>query len=214
MNSPRDALFSRAYILGGSPCSGKSTIAEMLAAKYGFVYYKADDHDPAHMQLAKPDHQPVMFKASRMSWDEIWSRPPSELLQDELDYYRERFPFILDDLYQLELNKEVILEGAAFLPDLINPYAVNRENVVYMIPTVEFQLHHYQQRPWIQGILTECRDPRQAFDHWMQRDRLFGQEVIRQANALGYQVVLIDGLVDVQTQFKMIEKQFRLERNE
>jgi len=29
----------------------------------------------------------VMFKISKMSWDEIWSRSPSELLTDELTYY-------------------------------------------------------------------------------------------------------------------------------
>lgn len=31
------------YILGGSPCSGKSTIAGMLQKEYGFYYYKVDD---------------------------------------------------------------------------------------------------------------------------------------------------------------------------
>ena len=31
------------YYLGGSPCCGKSTIAEKLSKKYGFKYYKVDD---------------------------------------------------------------------------------------------------------------------------------------------------------------------------
>lgn len=30
------------YYIGGSPCSGKSTVAEMIAEKYGFHYYKVD----------------------------------------------------------------------------------------------------------------------------------------------------------------------------
>lgn len=38
-------LFSQAYILGGSPCSGKSIVAEMVATQYGFHYYKADDYE-------------------------------------------------------------------------------------------------------------------------------------------------------------------------
>ncbi len=213
MNSHLEALFSKAYILGGSPCSGKSTIAEMLIAKYGFQYYKADDYDPAHMQRSQPDQQPVMFKISKMSWDGIWSRSPSELLKDELAYYHECFPFILDDLCQLELQTPVVLEGTAFLPDLIVHYPVRSSHVVYMVPTMEFQLYHYQQRPWIQGILKECRDPQQSFDHWMKRDGLFSQEVIHLAKASGFQVILVDGSVDIQTQFKAIEKQFRLESN-
>ena len=32
------------YIIGGSPCSGKSTIAEMIAEKYDFNYFKVDDY--------------------------------------------------------------------------------------------------------------------------------------------------------------------------
>jgi hypothetical protein len=145
-----------------------------------------------------------------MSWDEIWSRSPSELLKDEIAYYREGFSFILDDLYQFDSETPVILEGAAFLPDLIHQYPVNHLHVVYMIPTIAFQLHHYQQRPWIQGILMECRNPRQAFDNWMKRDELFGQEVLRQANLYGFRAITVDGSVDIETQAKDVEQQFRL----
>src|SRR6266496_6077454 len=136
MNSDLQQLFLHAYFLGGSPCSGKSTIAEMLAAKYGFQYYKADDHETNHMQRSTPDLQPIMFKYSRMSWDEIWSQTAEKLLHDEMEYYRERFPFILNDLNQLNLETPVILEGAAFLPELIQ-YPVKHENLVFMIPTIE-----------------------------------------------------------------------------
>jgi adenylate kinase family enzyme len=210
MKTHLEALFSKAYILGGSPCSGKSTIAEILVARYGFQYYKADDHDPDHMQRSQPDRQPVMFKISKMSWDEIWSRSPSELLEDELTYYHERFPFILDDLGQLESQTPAVFEGAAFLPDLIVHCPVKSSHIVYMVPTTEFQLHHYKQRPWIDTILKDCRDPKQAFEHWMKRDVLFGQEVIRQADAAGFQVIVVDGSVDVNLQCEGIEKQFRL----
>lgn len=211
MNPHLQKLFSQAYVLGGSPCSGKSTIAEMLVAKYQFQYYKADDHDPEHMQRSHPDQQPVMFKISKMSWEEVWSRSPSELLKDELAYYHERFPFILEDLSELELEKPVILEGAAFLPDLVHRYPVDHRNAVFMVPTVDFQLYHYQQRPWIKEILKECRDPQQAFDNWMQRDALFAREVIRQADEHGFHAIVVDGSMDIQTQFKLIQQQFRLD---
>ena len=31
------------YYIGGSPCCGKSTVAEMIAKKYNFEYLKVDD---------------------------------------------------------------------------------------------------------------------------------------------------------------------------
>jgi dephospho-CoA kinase len=73
-NTDLQKLFSQAYILGGSPCSGKSTIAEMFSNQYDFPCYKADDHESEHMSRARPDSQPIMFQYSKMKWDEIWSR--------------------------------------------------------------------------------------------------------------------------------------------
>ena len=203
-------LISQAYILGGSPCSGKSTVAEMLAAQYGFHYYKADDHDPEHMARAQADIQPITFKYAHMGWDAIWSQSPEQLLVDETTYYHERFPFILEDLGKLPPEKPVILEGAAFLPELIHPFLPKPEQVVFMIPTLEFQLHHYSQRPWIQSILKDCHDPKQAFDNWMQRDHLFGQAITQKAASYGYSVIIVDGSVDIQGQFERIKTQFKI----
>lgn len=31
------------YYIGGSPCSGKSTIAEILSERYDLYYFKVDD---------------------------------------------------------------------------------------------------------------------------------------------------------------------------
>lgn len=41
------------YIIGGSPCSGKSTIAEMIAEKYDFIYFKVDDYLEQYMKDRK-----------------------------------------------------------------------------------------------------------------------------------------------------------------
>ena len=208
-NSYLEHLFSRAYILGGAPCSGKSTIAEMFSAEYGLYYYKADDYESEHMKRPHPEQQPVMCKYSNMDWNEIWSQAPEKLCTDEIVYYHERFPFILDDLKQLGLEKPIILEGAAFLPELINQYPVKCENIVFMIPTMTFQLHHYSQRPWIQSILNKCRDPKQAFENWMNRDQRFCQEITRQADKTGFQVIFVDGSVGIQEQFETIKTQFK-----
>jgi 2-phosphoglycerate kinase len=203
-------IFSQAFILGGSPCSGKSTIAEMLSSQHGFHDYKADDFESDHMSRAQPDRQPTMVRYSKLKWDEIWSQSPAKLLTDEMTYYHERFHFILDDLNHLKTEKPVILEGAAFLPELIAQFPVKHENVIFMIPTMDFQLHHYSQRPWIQSILSECHDPKQAFDNWMARDNLFGEEVIRKANELGFIIIRVDGSVDIPSQFEAIQIQFGL----
>lgn len=68
-------LFSNAFILGGSPYSAKSTIAEKLSAQFDFQYYKVDDHEQDHIGRSTPERHPVMHRYSNMSWQEIWSQP-------------------------------------------------------------------------------------------------------------------------------------------
>ena len=61
-----------------------------------------------------------------MGWNEIWSRPVAVQVADELAFYRERFEFILEDLEAFDPERPLILEGAAFLPELISRYKPNR----------------------------------------------------------------------------------------
>lgn len=38
------------YFIGGSPCSGKSTVAEILSRKYDLHYFKVDDYLDTYMK--------------------------------------------------------------------------------------------------------------------------------------------------------------------
>ena len=40
------------YFIGGSPCSGKSTVAEILAEKYDLYYFKVDDFLEEYTKMA------------------------------------------------------------------------------------------------------------------------------------------------------------------
>jgi len=197
-------LFSQAYILGGSPCSGKSTIAEKLCAQYEFEYYRVDDHDSAHIARCRPDRHPVMFNYSKMPWNTIWMRPVSLQVQEEFEFYRERFEMIVQDLAGYTAGSTLLLEGAAYYPDLIWPYAGSSPRVIYMVPTKAFQVQHYRQRPWIHHILSECEDPEQAFENWMARDALFGQEVLNQAKTYEYRTIVVDGTCTVDEQYEQV----------
>lgn len=204
------ALFSQAYILGGSPCSGKSTIAERLASHFDLRYYKVDDYEQDHLRRADPDRHPVMARYADMDWNEIWSRPVAFQVEEEFEFYRERFGMILEDLAALGPGKSIILEGAALLPELIKQYDPDPSHVVYMVPSRSFQIQHYQQRAWIQRILKTCDDPKKAFDNWMERDYLFGQTLLNQAEACGYQTLVVDGSRSIDELTKHIALYFGL----
>lgn len=181
------------YVIGGSPCSGKSSIAEHLAAEHHLQFYKADDHEDEHPRRVDPERHPTMARYGGMGWNEIWSVPTEQAVSDLFAYYRERFEMVLQDLATFDPEQPLLAEGFPFLPELIHPLGVNHKRAIYLVPTYDFQMQYYSQRPWVPGILAQCADPQQAFNNWMQRDYLSGRQILQQAQALGYRCVEVDG---------------------
>jgi uridine kinase len=202
------SIFSSSFILGGSPCSGKTTVAERLSKEFDLPYYKVDDHQMRHIKNANPKDHPRMAAYAQMEWDEIWSRPADLQMREEITFYEERFEMILEDLLEYKNNDAVVIEGAAFLPSLLHSWGVPNDKAIFLIPTKVFQIDHYSKRPWIKSILGSCKNPKQAFANWMERDHLFGQEIIKQARSFNYRCIIIDGNSSVDELYTMIKKHF------
>jgi len=201
-------IFSQAYILGGSPCSGKSTIAERLSKDFKLQYYKVDDHEQDHSEQSDPNCHPIMHQYRKMSWNEIWMRSVDTQVKEEFDYFRERFEMIVQDLKSYDSEKPIILEGAAYLPELLKENKADPRRVIFLVPTIAFQLRYCSQRPWIKHILKECKDPEQAFENWMMRDHLFGKEILQRARVRNYKTILVNGKQDVDEQYTEVKEYF------
>ena len=204
------ALFSCSFVLGGSPCSGKSTLAERLASIYHLPYYKADDHMWRHLNQAEPQLQPTMSAYSAMSWDEIWSQPIDIQVADVFAYYTEQFPMIIKDLMEYYDQGPIIMEGIVFLPELVYAWDVQFNQVLFLIPSKTFQIANYSQRVWVQPILDSCRDPDQAFANWMERDHQCGLEILHQVKTCEYQSIIVDESMDPEKIFELGTAHFRL----
>ncbi|MFW5976838.1 MAG: hypothetical protein ACOCQS_02715 [Bacillota bacterium] len=212
MDQKLENILTNTYFIGGSPCSGKSTITEILADKYNLTYYKIDDYEREHLARANSDRHPVMYKYSQMEWNEIWMRPVDFQVEEEFEFYRERMEMILQDLKQFSKEENIITEGAALLPELLDNLNINKNRVIYMIPSREFQVKHFSQREFIKGILSECEKPEKAFANWMERDHQFGRKVKKQAEKLGYKVIKIDGSNTTEENLKTVSDYFGFKR--
>lgn len=188
-----EKITNNTFFIGGSPCSGKSTVCEKLSKEFDLHYYKIDDHDQNHLQRVDAQNHPNMAKWVNPNWNDIWLRPIDIQVKEEFEFYRERFEMILDDLQAIKTDSNIIVEGAALLPELLNEISVDSGNVLYMIPTREFQYQKYSEREFIHYILKDCKDPKQAFNNWMERDSRFGEKVKSQANLYGYKTMIVDG---------------------
>lgn len=197
------------YYIGGSPCSGKSTVAEHIAESLGFKYFKVDDHLDRYMKMASKDEKPYAREVSEMSADEIWMRSPSVQNEEEFALYREFFPYIQKDLEEIE-SENIITEGASYLPEFAKQLHLDQNQYFCIVPSKTFQYEHYKERPWIWYVLEGCSNKEQAFENWMERDVLFGKQVYQEAIRLGYTAFMNDGTRSIEEMIQMVCKAFHI----
>lgn len=166
------------WIIGGSPCSGKSTVAERLARELGAAYFKVDDYLMPFIATAAERGKRHCSAWSRMTADEIWMRDPTTQHLDECGICREIAPQVFEALSEIP-SDFIITEGDFFSPRVMlwhNPLEVEMRYLC-IVPTPEFQISHYRRRFWVADVLKDCTDKERAFDNWMQRDILEAEDV-------------------------------------
>ncbi len=200
---------SRIYWIGGSPCSGKSSIVRLLAERHDFTSYNCDDAFGQHGRTVTPEKQPRFHRVMHSSWDEIWMRPVDELVEDEWAIYGEQWSLIVDDLLRLPADRPIVAEGAALLPELVQPILADREHAVWIVPTEAFQRTMYPRRgDWVKDVLKQCTYPQRAFQNWMDRDAAFARHIERQCRELGLHLLAIDGTCSIEENAHKVEALF------
>ena len=172
------------YMIGGSPCSGKSTIASLLARQYQLLHIKLDDLVEEMMSQASADSQPICLLRQ--------DRNPEEMADEEWRFYEEIFPYVKSYLIKNQ-DRPLLVEGAGLLPHLVKELECPASSYLCLTPTADFQKKHYRQREWVPFVLEGTTNSEQAFENWMQRDILFAQMVRKEAVRLGYPSLITDG---------------------
>lgn len=196
----------KVYYIGGSPCSGKSTLAEMIATKYGFYYYKLDDKIEEHMKKAAEALKPRCKAYSGMTPEQVWMRTPEIQFKDEIGIYQEIFDYALFDLEKLNSSTPVITEGAGFMPELMKKVGIRINEYICIVPTCDFQIEKYSKRERVPYVLEGCSDKEKAFDNWMKRDIMFAKYAAENAEKYGYEVMWTDGRNSPSVMLGMAEK--------
>lgn len=212
MDRQGQRLSSRPRVLwvGGSPCAGKSTLAALLADRHGLALYHCDEALPAHLRRAAPTAYPLMHTLTNTPWNALWARPVDAQIREELAFYREEFPLVLEDLRGFPTTSPVIAEGTALLPELVAPHLAEPHRALWLVPSAAFQREQYAQRPRIHDILRQCDEPRAAFENWMRRDIGFADTVERHAKERHLPVLRVDGTRGVEALATIAEGRLQL----
>lgn len=187
----------KTYYIGGSPCAGKSTIAEILSRKYGLYYFKVDDFLDDYTKLGALKGYPICKKTVEMNAEQIWMREPLLQCEEEFEFYEEILEYVLADLKQINCKNGIITEGVAYVPQLIKQLGIPDNRYVSVTPTKEFQIFHFRKREFVPYILEGCKDREKAFCNWMDRDILFAQEVQKQCRENKYFSIINDGSIGI-----------------
>ena len=181
--------------IGGGQWAGKSTVARILALRYGLTAYHYDYHDARghedrriarRVRLAEPTNGPDP--------EEAWvNTTPEQMAADTLAGFPVRFEWALDDLRALVSGRPVIAEGWGLRPELVAPIIDSPARMVVMVATPEFRLRQARELPRAAAIGHFVSDPDRAQRNRLVRDQLVADDAVRTARRLGMQVIEVDG---------------------
>jgi hypothetical protein len=207
MTSELKQQFAHILWIGGATDTGKSTIAQNLAARHEWHVYHYDKKDEEH-HIKLAEIVPEIQKFITASLDERWVIPePRALFERSLFSFSHRFPLVLKDLLDLSLDTPIIAEGFGFLPELVQPLLSSPDQAIWLVPTESFKRASMERRgkPSF-GKLTS--NPEKAILNLLTRDMMLANCYREQVSACGYNLLEIDGSRSAEQMTDLIEAHF------
>ncbi|MER0242654.1 hypothetical protein AAHZ94_11600 [Streptomyces sp. HSW2009] len=188
----------RALWIGGAQWSGKTTVSELVAQKYGLTAYHYDYHDARGHQDRRIARRVALGEpVADPTPDQVWSdRAPAEMAAETLAGFPVRFEWALDDLRALFTGRPAIAEGWGLRPELVAPLLDSLRRMVVLVPTEEFRQHQVRTLPRAGTLNAPVSDPARAQANRLARDRLIADDAVRNARRLGIRVIEVDGTRD------------------
>jgi 2-phosphoglycerate kinase len=184
----------RVIWIGGSTGSGKSSIADYLAERFGLAAYHVDQFDREHQERRDPARHPAMDAWAARTLDETWVElPVPELVEATLGFARERFELVLEDLAARAASGGVIAEGFQLLPELVAPLLGGPRQAVWLVSNDRFRLEALQRRGTAWQMPKQTSNPARALQNRLDRDEALADRIGAEARTRGLKVVDVDG---------------------
>ncbi len=200
-----------AFWIGGGQWAGKSTVARILAHRYGLTAYHFDyqnvhaHHDRRLARLARAGEPTVDPDP-----EDMWIRhTPAEMAAQVLADFRTDFDWVLDDLRALVSGNPIIAEGWGIRPELIAEIGL-AERMLVMVPTEEFRAYQLRTMERARTLHATVSDPEKAQTNRLERDSLMATDAVDSARKLGIPVIEVDGSRDSESVADIVAAQFGL----
>ncbi len=195
--------------LGGPPDAGKTSIAQIIARKWGLQVYHFDRHEPDHFARADPQCHPALYAAhpDRLDAERRWlGSAPAAMARDTIASWTERCAMACDDLLASPATPRVIAEGPGFFPAALAPLLADPRQGVWLLPTEAFKRASVARREKLAGM--PVSDLPRARENLIVRDLLMGQEIAVQCSFFGLTIVEVDGSAGLATMADRVAAHF------
>lgn len=209
-STPTKEVQLNIYWMGGSVCSGKSSVAGQLASRWGAIVYDYDATERDHLERLGRSNRIIEriedHEARRRAHDERWlSRPPAEMAMRTIRSWTDRFPLVLEDLQGLS-GERILAHGAGLFPELVASQLAEKSRGVFLIATPEFIRWARRRRGTSVPAMTS--NPDFASENIIARDCLMASHVREQAVRLGFSMITVDGAEPIDEIARRVVKLF------
>ncbi|MFD8599054.1 hypothetical protein ACFV1L_29030 [Kitasatospora sp. NPDC059646] len=195
-----DGLARVRWIVGGS-AAGKSTVARVLADRYGAEVYDGDRAEHGWLARCSAERQPRLAALRGAAPGEAWQgRTAEQVFRSMAGLYGETAGFLAEDLRRAAGERPLLVDYFGILPDHLAPLLARPGHAVFLVPTPEFRTAALRARfadPDRVRLNWGSADPERMFALRCARDALWDGEIRRQAARHGLDVVTVDGSVPV-----------------
>ena len=193
--------------LGGTPCSGKTSIARRLVDLYPLQLYHYDRRERVHLALSRAERHPFMRADGDMTMDQRWVlRSVDVMVQATTAAWEERFEMVVDDLLALPRTPPVLAEGPGLLPGCVAPLLTGAGQAIWLVPTEAFKRAAQPLRGGAPAI--ETSDPELAYRNLIALDLQLAADVKGRAEELGLTVLEVDGSRSVDAMAAIVADHF------
>jgi hypothetical protein len=199
------------FWIGGAGYGGKTTITDLLADKYGFVPYHAEDHFQEHNKAASPENHPSLL-APFHGWEWFFNRPIDEYIKAINDSGREQFEMVLLDLVKMSADSKVVAD-AFFLDPWLAERITEYKRSIFLYAdeqTIRSGFFTCAEKQDLLRVINSLADPVKTREYVLDVTCILSARKRAEAEEAGMKVLVRNTETDLQETLAVVEKHFGL----
>jgi 2-phosphoglycerate kinase len=197
------------FLIGGRPCSGKTTLSFQLGRKHNIHVEHLDLFAQGCINQSTENY-PNMYRWKVADLVELLQKESGKLFSDYLKIYEEMLPFLLKAIDVSE-KKELILEGSILLPKFVEMFKKNHDvKICYLLTDDAFARERYFSRDYVQNMLNKPNG-KKALNNLLLRDSLFSGYINDEIKKFALPKIVIHAYDDVEKNLKRLEVALEME---